>query len=52
MSQDAADPTQLERKSSAQQDLEDLALGEDYALNAEFVELVVDAAAEVLEKRA
>src|SRR5438477_358427 len=42
MSQDAADPTELERKT--QEDLEDLALGEDYALNAEFVELVVDAA--------
>jgi magnesium transporter len=44
MSQDAADPTELERKARSQEELEDLALGEDYALSADFVQMVVDAA--------
>jgi magnesium transporter len=41
MSQDAADPTELQRSP---EDLEDLALGEDYALTSEYVEMVIDAA--------
>lgn len=43
MSQNAADSAELEPKVPIE-DLEDLALGEDYALNAEFVDMVIDAA--------
>ncbi len=43
MSHDATDSAELESKDLPE-DLEDLALGEDYALNADFVEMVVDAA--------
>ncbi|WP_374570970.1 magnesium transporter [Phenylobacterium sp.] len=46
MSRDVADPsepTELEIPE-AEEDLEDLALTEDYALNPEFVDMVVDAA--------
>jgi magnesium transporter len=46
MSRDAADlseATELEIPET-EEDLEDLALGEDYALNPEFVDMVVDAA--------
>jgi len=45
MSRNPVDPADLDLKTPpTQEDLEDLALGEDYALNAEFVEMVVDAA--------
>ncbi|HZZ36578.1 MAG TPA: magnesium transporter [Caulobacteraceae bacterium] len=45
MSKNPDNPADLELKDPpAAQDLEDLALGEDYALNPEFVEMVVDAA--------
>ncbi|HWA59828.1 MAG TPA: magnesium transporter, partial [Caulobacteraceae bacterium] len=41
MVDNAGDPTELEKPA---EDLEDLALGEDYALTADFVEMVIDAA--------
>ena len=46
MSRDTADPRRQTDKAQAQdeEDLEDLALGEDYALNPDFVAMVVDAA--------
>ena len=46
MSRETADPTELRDKTSPEleEDLEDLALGEDYALNPDFVAMVVDAA--------
>jgi len=45
MSRNPVNPADPDLKAPpAQEDLEDLALGEDYALNAEFVEMVVDAA--------
>jgi magnesium transporter len=45
MSKDPVNPADLELKDPpAPEDLEELALGEDYALNPEFVEMVVDAA--------
>lgn len=46
MSRDAADLTEATELEipEAEEDLEDLALGEDYALNPEFVDMVVDAA--------
>ena len=46
MSRETADPTENRDKTSPEleEDLEDLALGEDYALNPDFVAMVVDAA--------
>lgn len=46
MSRDAADLTEASELETpeVEEDLEDLALGEDYALNPEFVDMVVDAA--------
>lgn len=46
MSRDPADPTEAKELEipETEEDLEDLALGEDYALNPEFVDMVVDAA--------
>ena len=46
MSRETADPTEIRDKTSPEleEDLEDLALGEDYALNPDFVAMVVDAA--------
>ncbi|WP_374532416.1 magnesium transporter [Phenylobacterium sp.] len=46
MSRETADLTEARDKTSPEleEDLEDLALGEDYALNPEFVAMVVDAA--------
>ena len=45
MSRDLADPEdELDIDAETEEDLEDLALGEDYALNPQFVSMVVDAA--------
>jgi magnesium transporter len=44
MSKNPDDSADLDLKDRPAEDLEDLALGEDYALNAEFVDMVVDAA--------
>ena len=44
MSRQAADLTDELKAKSAGPDLEDLALDEDYALNADFVDMVIDAA--------
>src|SRR5579872_431343 len=44
MSRQAADLTDAPKAGPADQDLEDLALDEDYALNADFVDMVIDAA--------
>ncbi|MFZ5728105.1 MAG: magnesium transporter, partial [Pseudomonadota bacterium] len=45
MSRDLADPEdELDIDTESEEDLEDLALGEDYALNPQFVSMVVDAA--------
>ena len=44
MSRQAADLTDELKAKSAEPDLEDLALDEDYALNADFVDMVIDAA--------
>ena len=46
MSRETADLSEAADKISPEleEDLEDLALGEDYALNPEFVAMVVDAA--------
>jgi magnesium transporter len=43
LNDDRLDETQFPRTATAE-DLEDLALGDDYALNPEYVEMVVDAA--------
>jgi len=44
MSHDAAESAELDHPVSPEEDLEDLALDEDYALNADYVDMVVDAA--------
>ena len=43
MTRDEADLSDL-HDAATPEDLEDLALGDDYALNAEYVEMVIDAA--------